>query len=777
MPRAILALLLLGSLPGTCLAQAERCAFYAQNPSLIQVGQGQVIEREVEIVYTNTGTSTWQRTGGVSNLSYIELRAVNQQGAVIDGPLYHPTWINRQRVGSYLSIQGGVAPSQRARFVFKVLVDGSILAPGSHDFYFRPYHASGGYISDWGGCHITVTVTQGGATQPQVPAATILSITPNPAASGQAVSISGSATNQPIEYRWESQGQLLSDQASFSRVFASGVHQIGFRARNAQGWGTWQYATLTVNSPSPTSQQSYIDQVLVPQVEYAGPGTVGQPVNLVTSAAEVRKYHELQLAGHGVPSSTGHEWFVRQNGQIKPVATQAAAIVNTADFFDGQQELLYRTRGANGVWSSYAVLPINVSPWPKLIPPVHGSWARSGNDYGEGDHTRSGSYDHLHAQDYNQANGEPANADFGREIIAPLSGKVTALGASANGGRYVTIESSDSGVLYRASFYHLMTIAVEQNEVVAQGQPIGLCGNTGQASTGSHLHYVLHRQQGGAWVSVAPEPVWVEPARLEQSIPHDWQRDIRANSRVLPSSLLILQEQVSGGVTDMHGWGHVMKYAPTVSGQPTASQILQCVIPVAGRWKLFAHNPSGFTNSNAGSPAHNTSGKAVFEVTRSSQPGPATHEVDQHNGEKGALVFICEIDAQQGETLMIRQHNATGEQGKEVAFDELILKLVHASGAGGGGSGGGSSSGGSSSGGGSGGTSPSNPPSPPPPPPPSSSSSSPSQGGAATTPSAGGGGGGGGGCSMSSSGGPSSASLSLLICSLFLVFVFRRVIS
>ena len=107
---------------------------------------------EVEIDYQNTGTETWENVGDLDNPNYIELRSVDKNGNQVDSALLHESWVDKQRIGSYLSQQKGVAPGQIARFVFKIRVNPSHFAVGdAKPVYFRPYHATGGWMppSDW----------------------------------------------------------------------------------------------------------------------------------------------------------------------------------------------------------------------------------------------------------------------------------------------------------------------------------------------------------------------------------------------------------------------------------------------------------------------------------------------------------------------------------------------------------------------------------------------------------------------------------------------------
>ncbi len=108
--------------------------------------------------YTNTGTSDWKNTGGVTEPQYIELRSVNSAGTdEIDSGIYpgegaSPLWINRQRVVSPNAVN--VAPGENAWFIFTAKMPST---PGDYKFYFRPYHAMGGFIGPFRYFHVNVT--------------------------------------------------------------------------------------------------------------------------------------------------------------------------------------------------------------------------------------------------------------------------------------------------------------------------------------------------------------------------------------------------------------------------------------------------------------------------------------------------------------------------------------------------------------------------------------------------------------------------------------------
>jgi murein DD-endopeptidase MepM/ murein hydrolase activator NlpD len=96
-----------------------------------------------------------------------------------------------------------------------------------------------------------------------------------------------------------------------------------------------------------------------------------------------------------------------------------------------------------------------------------------------------GSYPHFHT-------GIDLVAPFGTQVLAADDGVVALVGSSSSGyGNYVVIvHSGGLDTLYG----HLATTVVKVGQQVAQGQPVGLEGSTGN-STGAHVHFELRINQ------------------------------------------------------------------------------------------------------------------------------------------------------------------------------------------------------------------------------------------------------------------------------------------
>lgn len=91
-------------------------------------------------------------------------------------------------------------------------------------------------------------------------------------------------------------------------------------------------------------------------------------------------------------------------------------------------------------------------------------------------------------------------------IVAAASGTVIRSEYSSSYGHVVYISHNINGKTYTTLYAHMRSRAVQQGQVVQQGQQIGIMGNTG-ISFGQHLHFEIHVGSWNAAKSNAVDPM------------------------------------------------------------------------------------------------------------------------------------------------------------------------------------------------------------------------------------------------------------------------------
>ncbi len=122
--------------------------------------------------------------------------------------------------------------------------------------------------------------------------------------------------------------------------------------------------------------------------------------------------------------------------------------------------------------------PLSVS-YPLRQPKLHVS-----SPYGWRIHPVTGKHK-FHAGIDLRANYEP--------VYSMLPGKVLSVGYESKGGNFISLQHGTIKVTY----CHLSVIGVKKGDAVYAGQPIGVSGNSGQYTTGPHLHLGVKELQSG----------------------------------------------------------------------------------------------------------------------------------------------------------------------------------------------------------------------------------------------------------------------------------------
>ena len=127
-----------------------------------------------------------------------------------------------------------------------------------------------------------------------------------------------------------------------------------------------------------------------------------------------------------------------------------------------------------------------------------GDWKRDGRlTHGYG------TYNHgLEFEGNDKHYGNDYDLPENTEVLAATDGVVTRLFEDELGGKVIQI--SESNGQYHQWYMHLNDFKVTQGQKVKAGDVIALSGNTGEQTTGSHLHF--QRMKGGIGNDYAEDP-------------------------------------------------------------------------------------------------------------------------------------------------------------------------------------------------------------------------------------------------------------------------------
>jgi hypothetical protein len=221
-------------------------------------------------------------------------------------------------------------------------------------------------------------------------------------------------------------------------------------------------------------------------------------------------------------------------------------------------------------------------------------------------------YDGHDGWDYAAAPPDPA--------LAAAAGTVIFAGIADDNcdTRAVIIEHGHD---VRTLYWHLSQILVDVGQPVAQGDTVGIIGETGCAK-GPHLHFGVQYRGVGVdpygWCATTPDPWQAHPAGATST----WMwADQPSPCAPPPPGSVLVDSATSNGFQVLHatlqpvasGVGNSALFAPSQRGndrmrpwrarpfQPIATAMWQTTVPTAGQYRVMAYIPyalSGLIDSD-----------------------------------------------------------------------------------------------------------------------------------------------------------------------------------
>lgn len=206
---------------------------------------------------------------------------------------------------------------------------------------------------------------------------------------------------------------------------------------------------------------------------------ISQIVNLIFDPT-------LKMGGLAEINSTSLPWLngvykvmgITHSGLISPV--EASTLTTTVDLLLGTTPFKELTPSTQALYQG-----ANTDKWTR---PAQGSITSS---FGRRTAPKAGaSTNHM---------GIDIGAPLNSLVVAPADGRVSGIGYDGKSGKKIYIHHGKiNGKDVFSAYFHLNQQMVQANQLVSQGQQIGLVGNTGN-STGPHLHFGI--KENGNWVN------------------------------------------------------------------------------------------------------------------------------------------------------------------------------------------------------------------------------------------------------------------------------------
>jgi len=210
-------------------------------------------------------------------------------------------------------------------------------------------------------------------------------------------------------------------------------------------------------------------------------------LNNLKDASVIRDGRKIKI-----PNMDGIPYTVRKNDTIAKIAENQKipenAILDANDLrsdviHPGQVLFLPGARMNSNEYLTALRRPAAEKP---MIKPVSGRWYIT-SDYGwrvDPVYPKSGVTRFHEGVDIRGAWGSP--------VKSVMNGVVEEIGYNRVLGNFIIIEHSG----YRSLYAHLSSISIKKGEIVKQEQEIGKVGNSGEYTTGAHLHFAVYDKNG-----------------------------------------------------------------------------------------------------------------------------------------------------------------------------------------------------------------------------------------------------------------------------------------
>ena len=128
----------------------------------------------------------------------------------------------------------------------------------------------------------------------------------------------------------------------------------------------------------------------------------------------------------------------------------------------------------------------NKSGWQYPVSNAYCTWSNKSNMSWSGY-----SYSSSRSSRTDHAGIDIASSSGDKNIYAASSGTVAKVGYNGANGNYVILKHNLSGKTVYSFYAHLSSYCVRNGQTVDKGSKIGIIGNTGSSSFGTHLHFAV----------------------------------------------------------------------------------------------------------------------------------------------------------------------------------------------------------------------------------------------------------------------------------------------